>query len=114
MCDYATRFRYPLDESFNLLGKRWAVPILLEILSGKDTFNVLLKTIPGVNSKTLSARLSDLVKCGIIAKRTSTLNRRMTSYELTSKGENFRFIIRELVGFSIRWDTDAQSVSVQA
>jgi DNA-binding HxlR family transcriptional regulator len=106
MCDYTTRLRYPLDESFPLLGRKWTVPVLFEILSGKDTFNRLLRSIPGMNPKTLSARLSDLVDAGIVARRVRRGHPRGTRYELTQKGEDFRIVMRDLVGFSLKWTGD--------
>ncbi len=103
MCDYVDDMPYPIDQSFQLLGKRWATPILLEILSGKDSFNLLLRAIPGVNSKTLSARLEDFRRAGLIEKQQLAAKPRQTRYGLTPKGEEFRTLTRELVGFSMKW-----------
>ena len=82
------------------------MPILFEILSGKDTFNELLRSIAGMNPKTLSARLSDFVEVGIVARRARRGHPRGTRYELTRKGEDFRILMRELVGFSLKWGGD--------
>ena len=103
MCDYSHDMRYPMDQSFQLLGKKWATPILLEILSGKDSFNVLLRAIPGVNSKTLSARLEDFQRAGLVEKQQLATKPRQTRYGLTPKGEEFRMLTRDLVGFSMKW-----------
>jgi DNA-binding HxlR family transcriptional regulator len=103
MCDYMDTMRYPIDHSFQLLGKKWATPILLELLSGKDSFNLLLRAIPGVNSKSLSARLEDFQNAGLIEKQELATKPRQTRYELTPKGEDFRMLTRELVGFTMKW-----------
>ena len=94
--------RHSIDLSLQLLGKKWATPILLELLSGKDSFNVLLRAVPGVNSKTLSARLDDFRKAGLIEKQLVSRSQQ-TRYELTPKGEEFRTLAREMVGFSMKW-----------
>jgi DNA-binding HxlR family transcriptional regulator len=103
VCDYFDDMRYPIDRSIQLLGKKWATPILLELLSGKDRFNVLLRAIPKVNSKTLSARLEDFQKAGLVEKQELATKPRQTRYGLTPKGEEFRMLTREMAGFSMKW-----------
>lgn len=99
MCD----MRYSLDESVQMLGKKWAAPVLMEIMSGKDSFNLLMRAIPGLNSKTLSARVSDFLNAGILVKNDMPTIPRQTQYSLTEKGEELRLLVRDLVGFSMRW-----------
>jgi len=106
MCDYVHSMRYSIDPSFQLLGKRWATRVLLELLSGKDSFNLLLRAIPGVNSKSLSARLEDFQNAGLIEKQQLATKPRQIRYGLTPKGEEFRMLTRELVGFSMKWHHD--------
>jgi DNA-binding HxlR family transcriptional regulator len=109
LCDYSQDLRYPLDQSFLLLGKKYATPILLQLLSGKQNFNALLEAIPSINSKTLSARLTDFRHAGLIKKDAGGVGSRQVRYELTSKGEDFRAVARELVGWSMKWH---QSIEV--
>ncbi len=92
-----------MDGSLDFLGRKWAMPILLELFSGRNTFNRLLEAIPGVSSKTLSARISDFVEAGILVKRRSEDGKSRVLYELTEKGEDFRLLARELAHFSLRW-----------
>ena len=96
---------YPIDDSVKLLGKKWAGPVLLEIMSGRDHFNTLLETISGVNSKTLSTRLDEFEKSGLIQRQVEAGTRpKQVRYVLTSKGEGMRGLIREIVSFTMKWN----------
>jgi DNA-binding HxlR family transcriptional regulator len=95
--------RYPIDESFKLFGREWAGPVLVELFKGTDRFNMLLKALPRINPRTLSARLDDLEKLGLATRMTSESSPRRVRYQLTSKGEDMRYIIRDMASFSLRW-----------
>ncbi len=103
MCDYISEMIHPLDQSFKILGRRWASPVLLELPSGKDRFNVLLGALPGVSPKTLSARLQDFQRSGLVERQELETRPKQVRYALTEKGEEFRALARELVGFSLKW-----------
>jgi|SRR5690349_2257460 DNA-binding HxlR family transcriptional regulator len=101
MCD---PLHYPIDDSVKLLGKRWAAPVLLEIMSGRDQFSTLMHVISGVNSKTLSTRLDEFEQSGLIERRRHNGSRpEQVHYILTPKGENMRELIREIVSFTMKW-----------
>jgi DNA-binding HxlR family transcriptional regulator len=95
--------RYPIDESLKLFGKQWAGPVLMEFLRGTDRFNTLLKAIPGISPRTLSTRLDDLEKAGLVMRAAPDTGSRRIRYQLTSKGEDMRQLLREMTSFSLRW-----------
>ena|SRR2546425_2802059 len=103
MCDHVEFLRYPIDESFKLFGKEWAGPVLIELFRGTDRFNTLLKAIPGISPRTLSMRLDDLERVGLAARAMRDSSPRRIRYELTSKGEDMRHLLREMASFSLRW-----------
>ncbi len=103
MCDYADFMQYPIDESMRVFGKRWAGPVLLELLNGLDSFNMLLHAIPRLNPRSLSARLDDFERAGIVARESVSSQPVRVRYRLTPKGEDMRPLLRELVSFSLRW-----------
>jgi len=95
--------RYPIDQSLKLFGKQWAGPVLMEFLTGTDRFNTLLKAIPGISPRTLSMRLHDLEKAGLVMRTTKDTGPGRIRYQLTSKGEDMRQLLREMTSFSLRW-----------
>ena len=103
MCDHIEFLHYPIDDSFKLFGKEWAGLVLMELFRGTDRFNTLLKTLPGISPRTLSMRLDDLEKTGLAIRTATDSSSPRIRYELTSKGEEMRHLVREMASFSLRW-----------
>ncbi len=103
MCDHLEFLRYPLDDSFRLLGRAWTAPVLFEILNGTDRFNTILATIPGINPRTLSARLEELQKQGLVTRARTSQSPSRVRYTPTPKGQEMRQIMSEIASFSLRW-----------
>jgi DNA-binding HxlR family transcriptional regulator len=70
----------PIIDILQILGKRWTLCILHIASQGEVRFNELSRQL-GVNPRTLSDRLTELVKYGL-------LERKSESYELTKKGKD--------------------------
>lgn len=103
MCDHIEFLRYPIDDSLKILGKRFAGPVLLELLNGRDHFNALMSEVPGLNPRTLSARLDDFERLGIVRRERVRTSPTRVCYRLTEKGEDMRTLLREVTSFSLRW-----------
>ncbi len=61
--------QYPIDDSVKALGNRWAGPILLEIIPGRDRFNTLLGGIKGINVRNLAAGLRKFEWLGLVERK---------------------------------------------
>lgn len=103
MCNHLEFLHYPVDASVKTLGRRWATPVLLELLNGNNRFNTLLRDIPGINPRTLSTRLMEFQDLGLIKREANTSSPTRVSYSLTPKGEEMRQLLREIVSFSLKW-----------
>ena len=59
--------RCPINNTFNIVGKRFAILILRNMINSKQNrFNQLLNSIEDGNPKTLSVRLREMEKHGLI------------------------------------------------
>lgn len=103
---------YNVDDSLEVLGKKWAVPVLLEILSGRKRFNSILGAIPGMNARTLSARLDEYEESGLIERLKVDSDPPQVHYALTSKGEDMRQLVDEIVRFSLKWHNGGMSEKI--
>lgn len=103
MCDHLEFMQYPIDDSVKALGRRWAGPILLEIISGRDRFNTLLAGIEGINARTLAARLREFERLGLVTRTRRNTSPERVHYVLTEKGEALRYLLREIASFSLKW-----------
>jgi DNA-binding HxlR family transcriptional regulator len=76
----------PLARSLDVLGERWTLLIIRELLLGPRRFKDILAALPAMGANRLSERLVSLATDGIINKSTAP----MPIYELTEYGELLR------------------------
>ncbi|WP_212750575.1 winged helix-turn-helix transcriptional regulator, partial [Streptococcus pseudopneumoniae] len=70
----------PIDNSVNLLGKKFTLHILRNMIMLKQNrFSHFLKSIEGINTKTLSLRLQKMEDEGLIERK--VINNRPVSIE---------------------------------
>src|SRR5215467_2060386 len=95
----------PIDSCFKILGQKFMVLILRDlILFGKKRFSDLLKSIDGINKKTLSVRLKELENGGIIKSRIYCENPIRAEYLITKKG---RMLRPEMAAFSLLYCSES-------
>jgi DNA-binding HxlR family transcriptional regulator len=93
----------PISNSMNLIGKKFAVLILRNMIVYKQTrFNQFIDTIDGVNPKTLTARLRELERSGLIRREVYPEVPPHVEYFLTEKGMALNPILEQLAAFSIQ------------
>ena len=52
--------------SLDIVGERWTLLIVRELLTGPKRFKDLLEGLPGIGTNLLAARLKDLEKYGVV------------------------------------------------
>jgi DNA-binding HxlR family transcriptional regulator len=76
----------PVCHALELVGERWALVIVRELLKGPKRYTDLLDGMPGVGTNILASRLRELKANGIIEKRRLPPPAASTVYELTDYG----------------------------
>jgi DNA-binding HxlR family transcriptional regulator len=60
----------PIENTFKIIGKKFTVLILRNMINGKQNrFNQLLNSIEEINPKTLTIRLREMEKSGLIKRK---------------------------------------------
>jgi DNA-binding HxlR family transcriptional regulator len=85
-----------------LVGERWALLIVRELLHGPQRYTDLTASLPKIGTNILSSRLKDLEACGIVSKRRLPPPAASQVYELTEYGNALKPVIRELAIWGIR------------
>jgi DNA-binding HxlR family transcriptional regulator len=80
----------PIARSLDVLGERWTVLIVRELLLGPKRFKDLLGELPAMGTNRLSDRLKSLEADGVIAKTTLPPPGEAQVYVLTDLGERLR------------------------
>lgn len=86
----------PVEKTLNIIGKKWAVLIIRDLLNGKKRFGELLRSLFGISPRTLSARLNDLEKNGVLKKRIFPEMPLRVEYSLTKRGKGLHFILDQM------------------
>jgi DNA-binding HxlR family transcriptional regulator len=86
----------PIAHALGLVGERWALLVVRELMSGPKRYTDLAENLPGIGTNILAARLKDLEGCGIVAKRRLPPPAASQVYELTDYGHRLRGVMREL------------------
>ncbi|MDP3941372.1 MAG: helix-turn-helix domain-containing protein [bacterium] len=89
--------RQCVTKTIKIIGSKWTVFILHELCAGKKRFGELQRALVGVSPKTLSQRLKELEKSGIVKKTVYPVVPLRVEYELTPRGQSFREIIDKMV-----------------
>ena len=92
----------PLDITSRLIGKKFTVLILRNMMSNQTRFNQFIESIEGINPKTLSTRLKEMEKNGLIRRKVYPETPIRIEYYLTEKGIELKSILDQMVVFSTR------------
>ncbi len=76
--------------ALDVLGERWTLLVVRELLLGPKRFKDLLAALPAMGSNRLSDRLSKLQRAGVVAHAKLPPPAGVRVYELTPSGEQLR------------------------
>lgn len=95
----------PIDNSINILGKKYALHIIRNmVLLKQSRFNQFLKSIEGINTKTLSIRLKEMERFGLISRRILSRRPIEVEYSLTDKGKALEPLLGFLADYSMKFE----------
>lgn len=93
----------PIQFMLELLGSKWSVLILRELFCCNRRTHELLEALPGISSKTLTMRLRELEKYGLIERTVYPEIPPRVEYALTDKGREIQPIMSALKQVGERW-----------
>ena len=94
----------PVDNTFRVVGKKFPVLILRDMMnSHKSRFNQFLESVEGINPKTLSVRLREMEKNGLIQRKVFPETPIRIEYYITEKGKALKPILEQMAAFSIQY-----------
>ena len=86
----------PIAHSLGLVGERWSLLVVRELLQGPRRYTDLVDGLPGIGTNILASRLKDLEAGGIVQKTKLPPPAASTVYELTPCGHDLRPVLHEL------------------
>ncbi len=92
----------PIAKAVEVLGDRWTLLIVRDMLTGTRRFNDLERGLPGISRALLASRLRHLQRMGILEKRVMG-HERATEYHLTAAGQELQGVINALLTWGAQW-----------
>jgi len=101
-----------IAHALDLVGERWAVLVIRELLLGPKRFKDLRAGLPSASTNVLSQRLRELEDAAIIRRRTLPPPAGSTVYELTEWGRELKPIVIALGTWAVRSPTFPEGAPV--
>ena len=96
---------YPVQSSLGVLGRKWALLVLMNIAFGRARrFNDLLRLAPGMSKRILAMRLREMESDGFLSQVGRPAAR--PRWEITTKGADVLPVLLTLIHFGSRWHAD--------
>lgn len=83
----------PVETTLMLIGNKWKVLILRDLMPGTKRFGELKKSIGNVSQKVLTAQLRDMEVCGLISRKVYAEVPPRVEYSLTELGQSLKPIL---------------------
>lgn len=94
----------PVETTLMLIGSKWKVLILRDLMPGTKRFGELRRSIGGVSQKVLTAQLRDMEDKGLLTRKVYAEVPPRVEYTLTETGYSLKQILDSMVA----WGTDYQ------
>lgn len=85
-----------LAYALDIVGERWTLLIIRELMAGPRRFTDLMAGLPGISTNLLSERLKSLEQQGLLNRRLLPPPAGSTVYELTALGQSLEKMLIEL------------------
>lgn len=83
----------PVETTLTLIGDKWKVLILRDLLTGTKRFGELKRSVGNVSQKVLTAQLRDMEESGLLTRKVYAEVPPRVEYSLTELGHSLRPIL---------------------
>jgi DNA-binding HxlR family transcriptional regulator len=92
----------PVAHAMSLVGERWALLVVRELLKGPRRYTDLAGGLPGIGTNVLATRLRELEAAGVVVKRRLPPPAASTVYELTDYGAQLEEVLHAIARWGAR------------
>ncbi|HEY3775201.1 MAG TPA: helix-turn-helix domain-containing protein [Solirubrobacteraceae bacterium] len=83
----------PIARALDVVGDRWALLVVRELLFGPQRFSDLRRALPGASTNMLTDRLRELESRGVLRRRVLPPPAGSTVYELSDRGRDLERVL---------------------
>ena len=92
-----------LARSLDVVGERWTLLVVRNLLLGPLRYSELLRGLPGITTNLLAKRLKEMEELGLVERVRGTAGDDRHAYRLTALGEALEPAVHALANWGWRW-----------
>ncbi len=96
----------PVARALELVGERWTILILQELLRGLHRFTDLKDSVHGIAPNVLSDRLKILEACGVVERKFYSDHPPRAEYLLTEKGRGLVPVLASIAEWGYKYELE--------
>lgn len=93
----------PVEYTASLIGNKWKIIILRDLLTGTKRYNELTRSVVGISAKVLTENLRDLERDGIVKRKVYPVVPPKVEYSLTEKGKDLKDVLESMRSFVLKY-----------
>lgn len=86
----------PVETTLQLIGNKWKVLILRDLLDGTKRFNELMRSVNGITQKVLTSNLRSMENDGLVSRKIYPEIPPKVEYSLTETGMSLKPVLSSL------------------
>ena len=99
----------PVETTLQLIGDKWKILIIRDLLDGTKRFNELKKSLTGITQKVLTSKLRDMEDSGLLTRKIYPEVPPKVEYSLTNLGSSLFPILENLAAWGDEYKKGAVS-----
>ena len=97
----------PVEITMGLIGDKWKVLIIRDLLTGTKRFGELKKSLTGITQKVLTNNLRQMEASGLINRKVYPVVPPKVEYSLTDKGWELKGVLDAMREFGMKYRSEA-------
>jgi DNA-binding HxlR family transcriptional regulator len=95
----------PVEITLSLMGDKWKILIIRDLLTGTKRFGELKKSLTGISQKVLTSNLRHLEQSGLVHRKVYAEVPPKVEYSLTELGESLKLILETMYQWGDNYKT---------
>ncbi|UUX51101.1 helix-turn-helix transcriptional regulator [Nisaea acidiphila] len=101
--DFDPRSGCPIATTLDIVGDRWTLVILRDMLTGKSRYSEFMASPEGITTNILADRLNRMEASGLVERSLYQERPKRYAYNLTEKGRGLHRVLQEMCRWGNRF-----------
>lgn len=102
----------PVEITLQLIGDKWKVLIIRDLLTGTKRFSELMKSVTGITQKVLTSNLRAMEEAGLLTRKVYPQVPPKVEYTLTELGYSLSPILDTMMAWGLNYKKDMNKEEV--